>query len=255
MGAGHSSDLHVPGDSPLHRAPPQCKVAGAVLLVLAFVVTPREQVWAFGLHAALVLILAVVAGVPLARMARRLVIELPFVAFAFLLPFVAGGERTELGPLTLSIDGLWGAWNILAKGTLGVAVAVLLTATTPGADLVRGLGRLHLPPVLVTIVTLMARYGEVLTGEVHRMRIARLSRGYDPRWAWQARAVASSAGTLFVRSYERGERVHLAMVARGFTGTLPDDGADGAGAPWWARSLAVPAIALATSTLGWVVAA
>ena len=53
------------------------------------------------------------------------------------------------------------------------------------------------------------------------MGVARQSRGYDPRWLWQARAVASSAGTLFVRSFERGERVHLAMVSRGYAGAMP----------------------------------
>jgi cobalt/nickel transport system permease protein len=67
----------------------------------------------------------------------------------------------------------------------------------------------------------MVRYLEVIVGEASRMRIARMSRGYDPRWLWQARAVAASAGTLFVRSFERGERVHLAMVSRGYAGTMP----------------------------------
>jgi cobalt/nickel transport system permease protein len=48
-----------------------------------------------------------------------------------------------------------------------------------------------------------------------------IARGYDPRWLSQARPIASSAGALFVRSYERGERVHAAMLARGFTGEMP----------------------------------
>ena len=65
----------------------------------------------------------------------------------------------------------------------------------------------------------MVRYGDVITGEMRRMKIARESRGYDPRWIWQAKAVARSAGALFVRSYERGERVYLAMASRGYAGT------------------------------------
>jgi cobalt/nickel transport system permease protein len=67
----------------------------------------------------------------------------------------------------------------------------------------------------------MVRYLDVIAGDAERMRIARVSRGDDPRWIWQAQATASTAGLLFVRSYERGERVHLAMAARGFTGTMP----------------------------------
>jgi cobalt/nickel transport system permease protein len=50
------------------------------------------------------------------------------------------------------------------------------------------------------------------------MNVARVSRGDNPRWLWQARTVASTAGTLFIRTYERGERVHLAMLSRGYEG-------------------------------------
>ena len=88
------------------------------------------------------------------------------------LPFLAGGPRTEIGPFTVSSDGLWGAWNILAKGTLGVGATVLLTATTTVPDLIRGLERLRLPRQVVAIVMFMVRYGDVVAAEMHRMRVA-----------------------------------------------------------------------------------
>ena len=165
--------------------------------------------------------LVVVAGLPLTFVARRLVIELPFVAFAFLLPIIGQGERVDVLGVSLSVAGLWGAWNILVKGTLGVAASVVLAATTPMPEILRGLDRLRLPKVFVSICGFMIRYGDVISGEMRRMRVARESRGHDPRWIWQARAVASSAGALFIRSYERGERVYLAMVSRGYDGAMP----------------------------------
>ena len=61
----------------------------------------------------------------------------------------------------------------------------------------------------------------MLGAEVGRMRMARLSRGDSPRTLHQAGAIATSVGTLFLRSYERGERIHHAMLARGYTGRLP----------------------------------
>ena len=70
------------------------------------------------------------ARVPAGFLLRRLLIEIPFVAFAVLMPFVAEGERVDVLGLSLSVNGLWGAWNVLAKGTLGVAASVLLAATT-----------------------------------------------------------------------------------------------------------------------------
>ena len=71
------------------------------------------------------------------------------------------------------------------------------------------------------------------------MRVARESRGYDPRWLWQAKGFAASAGALFIRSYERGERVYLAMiVARATTGRLPEVDEGRASTAQWAARLA-----------------
>jgi cobalt/nickel transport system permease protein len=252
VGAGHAgASLHVDADSPLHRLPPQCKVAATGLFVVAVVTTPREAWWAFVLDLALLVGLAVLGRVPLGVVGRRLVLEAPFLAFAVLLPFVAGGARVDVGPLSLSESGLWGAWNILAKGTLGAFAAVLLVSTTELPAILRGLERLHVPRAFTTVAGFMVRYADVVSGEMHRMAVARQSRGHDPRWLWQARAVAASAGALFVRSYERGERVYLAMVARGYDGALPVLHDDAAPPGRWAAALAVPAAAAVVAAVAW----
>jgi cobalt/nickel transport system permease protein len=251
VAGGHAHGLHIEADSPLHRVAPQCKVAATFLFVLAVVTTPREAFWAYAVYAVVLLVLARVGRVPIPHLLRRLVIELPFVAFAFFLPFIGRGDRVDVLGLSLSVGGLWGAWNILVKGTLGVAASMLLAATTPTIDLLHGLERLHLPRALTSIASFMIRYGEVITGEVERMRIARISRGYDPRWLWQARAIASSAGTLFIRSFERGERVHLAMVSRGYTGSFPRTRIDVVPSSAWLLALAVPATAAVVSSVAW----
>ena len=253
MGAGHASSLYLDVRSPVHRLAPQCKLAATIAFVLAVVATPREAVWAYGLYAALVVAVATVARVPLTTLARRLTVETPFVLFAVLLPFVARGERTEVLGVALSVDGLWAAWNVLAKATLGVASSILLAATTTVPALLRGLERLGVPRTFTAIAGFMVRYADLITGEMHRMRIARISRGHDPRWFWQARAVASSAGALFVRSYERGERVHLAMQARGYTGALPVLATDTVPATDWARALLLPLVAAVVAAAAWVV--
>ena len=249
MGAGHggTAGLAVAGTSPLHRLPPEVKIASTVLFVFTVVATPREAFWAFGLHALCLVTLTIVASLPLRLVVRRLRIELPFLAFAVFLPIVGSSPRTHVLGLSLSQAGLWGAWNILAKGTLGVSASILLAATTPIADLLRGLDRLHLPKVFTAITGFMARYLDVIAGEASRMHIARQSRGYDPRWLWQARGVAASAGTLFVRSFERGERVHLAMQARGYTGTMPILTARRATVADWATGAALPLLGAATA--------
>lgn len=215
--------LYVAGSGPLHRAAPEAKVLGTLAFVTAVVATPRAAMWAFAVHAGVAASAVAIAGLPLALVARRMRVEVPFVAFALFLPVVGAAPRLDVLGASLSQPGLWAAWNVLAKATLGVAAAVTLAATTPVPDLLRALQRLRAPRVIVEIAGFMVRYLGVITGEARRMHVARQSRGYDPRWLWQARGVAASIGTLFVRSYERGERVHLAMASRGYAGgPLPD---------------------------------
>ncbi|MFE0035579.1 cobalt ECF transporter T component CbiQ [Streptomyces sp. NPDC059015] len=251
MSTGHAHKLYRHGESPVHRLPSHCKSAAALCFVLVVVSTPREAVWAFGLYALLLALVAAAARIPAGFVLRRLVIEIPFVAFALLMPFVVPGERTEWLGISLSVPGLWGAWNILAKGTLGVATSVLLASTTELRSLLLGMQRLRMPPLMVQIASFMIRYGDVIADEMRRMSVARRSRGFEARGVRHWGVLAKSAGALFIRSYERGERVHLAMVSRGYTGTMPVIDEVTASRAQWAYAAALPFSALAVCLLGW----
>ncbi|MFF3215228.1 cobalt ECF transporter T component CbiQ [Streptomyces sp. NPDC002886] len=251
MGAGHAHKLYRPGNSPVHDLPPHCKLAATFGFVAVVVSTPREAVWAFGLYAVLIAVATAVARIPLGFLLRRLLIEVPFVAFAVLMPFVAQGERVEVLGMSLSVSGLWGAWNVLAKGTLGVAASVLLASTTELRALLLGLQRLKLPPLLVQIASFMIRYGDVISDELRRMSIARRSRGFEARGIRHWGVLAKTAGALFIRSYERGERVYLAMVSRGYAGSMPVIDEVAATRTQWAYAAALPVTALAVCLMGW----
>lgn len=244
MGAGHAHILYRPGTSLVHRLPPQVKVVAALLAVLCVVATPRTEFWAFGCYLAVLLAVWAIARIPVRWFATRAVIELPFVILAVVMPFLGGGERFELFGLSLSVSGSLAGWNILVKGTLGILVSLTLAGTTTPAELIVGMQRLHAPAMLITIATLMLRYLTVIAAEARRMRTARISRGHDPRFFWQVGATARGIGTLFVRSYERGERVHLAMVSRGFTGVLPDRGTAAISGGVWLAGL-LPSVLVA----------
>jgi len=254
---GGPDALYVHGHSVVHRLAPEAKVVATVAFVGAVVCTPREAFWAFGALAALVLAAAAAAGLPATLLLRRLRVEVPFVAFAVFLPLVGSGPDVDVLGVPLSQPGLWAAWNIVAKATLGTLASIVLASTTPVADLLRGLDRLRVPRVVTAIAGFMVRYLAIITGEAQRMHVARQSRGYDPRWIGQARGWAGSAGTLFVRSYERGERVYLAMASRGYTGTMPPldtggPGAAGRGAARWAPALVLPVAAWAVTVAAMV---
>jgi cobalt/nickel transport system permease protein len=237
---------------PLHGVEPQVKLAATLLFVLAVVATPREAFWAFAAHAVVLGCATAVARVPPGFVLRRLVIEAPFLLFAVFLPFVGSGERIDVLGVSVSEAGLWAAWNIIAKATLGAWASILLAATTQIPDLLKAFGRLKFPRVITTIMSFMVRYLDVVIGEWNRMRIALRSRGYRPRTIRQAKPLAAATGALFIRSYERGERVYLAMLSRGYTGEVPDLSVRRPAHRQWLVAAGVVALAATTAALGWV---
>ena len=248
---GHVHALYRHGATVLHRLRPQTKIAAAFLFVFAVVATPREAVWAFGIYAVIVVGLATWARLGVRFVATRMLIEVPFVLAALIFPFIAGGETTTVLGIDLSTSGLWDLWNVLAKATLGLMTSVVLAGTTEIPTMLKGLERLHVPRVITAIMGFMIRYLDVVLGEFRRMRVAMQSRGYNPTWIGQAKPYAASAGTIFVRSYERGERVYLAMASRGYDGNMPGSASDQAPVSQWTAALMVPAIAWATAALAW----
>jgi cobalt/nickel transport system permease protein len=225
MGADHGHKLHYHGHSVIHRAPAHLKLLSLLGFMLVVVATPRDWHPAFAIYALVLLGVVGTSRVPPAYLAKRMAIEIPFVVFALLVPFVAHGPEVQVHLLGLGVSlsepGLVAAGGLLMKGTLGVLASLTLAATTEPEGVLRGLQRLRMPDLIVQIMGFMIRYLDVVTGEMGRMVTAMRSRGCDPRSPRHWPALARSLGALFIRSYERGERVHLAMLSRGYTGELP----------------------------------
>lgn len=250
MGAGHAHTLYVHEHSPVHRLPSETKVAATLLFAVGVAATPREALGAFAVDAVVLVLVARVARVPGRFVLVRLLVVAPFVLLALAFPFVGGGDRLTLVGVEVSREGTLAAVNIIAKATLGATASILLAATTEVTAVLRGFERLHAPPILTAIAAFMIRYLEVLAAELGRTRTAMAARGHDPRWIWQLGPLASSAGSLFVRAYERGERVHEAMLSRGFTGRMPDLGHPRAKAGDWLAVAPVPVIAVTMAVAG-----
>lgn len=239
-----SEPLYVAGASPIHRLPAEVKTVAMVAFILVVVFTPAKEYWAFAAYAALVVGVAALARIPARVIAPRMLIEVPFVLFAVLMPFFGTGQSHEVLGVTVYSAGLVAAWNILIKGTIGVLASIVLAATTPARDLVLGLDRLRVPTLMVQIAAFMLRYVHVVTDEMTRMRLARESRGFQATGVRSWPVLAQTAGALFIRSYERGERVHLAMLSRGYEGRLPRLDGSVTVAGDWARALVLPACAV-----------
>jgi cobalt/nickel transport system permease protein len=255
MGAG-AHPLYRHDHSVVHGTPAEVKIVCLVVFVLAVVATPREMFWPFAIYAAIIVVTWQFARIPLRWVLPRMLIEAPFLVLAVLLPFAEGGQRIDVAGLQLSVAGLWAAWGIVVKGTLGVAAALTLAATTSATELPAALSRLAVPPVVTSVLVLMIRYIDLLAAEASRMRMARIARGDSPRALHQARAIATGIGALFLRSYERGERVYAAMLSRGFDGRAPDLAVIGAppraAVSQWVVAMIPAVAAVAVSAAAWV---
>lgn len=239
--------LYIHRHSIVHSLPSHLKIIAVLLFILVVVSTPITYWPAFVIFLALVIAAATAGKISILTLSKRALIEVPFIFFAVLMPFFGTGERFELGPFNLYREGLLAGLSIVAKGTLGILSAVILSTTTTAREILRGLERLRLPTIMVQIASFMLRYVNVISDEMERMKIARQSRGFDATGVKHWKVIATSAAALFIRSYERGERVHLAMLSRGFDGELPHTEVKSVGAQAWLIALTIPTFALITS--------
>jgi cobalt/nickel transport system permease protein len=221
----------------------------ALLFVIVVVATPIQNLVAYSLFFLMLLLLIRLAKLPYRTVFIRSLVEIPFVLFALLMPFFGTGPKVQFLGLELYEAGIWAGAGIVAKGTLGVITAIILSASTSAREILIGLEKLRVPAPLVSIATFMLRYLNVINDELGRMKIARESRGFEERGLRSWRILAQTVGALFIRSYERGERVYLAMLSRGYIGAMPklSDEKDSK----WAVALVLPgAAALVSITTG-----
>jgi cobalt/nickel transport system permease protein len=245
--------LYLHRHSVVHQIPPHIKILAGLLFIVVAVSTNITNWPAFVAYFAIIITITQIAKLPIITVFKRSLIEVPFVLFALLMPFFGTGEVVEIGSLNLYVDGLLAGASIVVKGTLGILVAINLSATTTAREILNGLEILKMPTPMVQIASFMLRYVNVVNDEMLRMAVARASRGFEATGVRQWPVLATAAGALFIRSYERGERVHLAMIARGYQGDLPKTEKINNSARYWAIGLAVPFIALIISLLSrWV---
>lgn len=213
-------------DSPIHHLDARTKILSLFCLVVICVSTPPTAYLAF-LACFLLLVTAVaLSRVPPGYILKRSLIIVPFVLMvAVFIPFlkpngtVGSSYNLGIGSLTVYSSGLLVLWNVLIKSYIAVLSMILLSSTTPFSKLLRGFEQLHIPKIFIMLASFAYRYIFVLVDETERMKRARDARCYGGKWLWHSKTIGQMIGTLFLRSYERAERVYVAMVSRGFRGT------------------------------------
>jgi cobalt/nickel transport system permease protein len=230
----HYLDPYQPRNSPVHRLDPRIKLVLAVAYILTNTLLPVGAWPVYILLFALIISVEIISELGTGYVLKRSMLALPFMLAAVPLIFTINGTplfHLSIGNwvLTASIQGAERFLSISVKSWLSVQAAVVLASSTSFPDLLVGMRALHVPQLLVSTFGLMWRYLFVLVDEAGRLLRARASRsgrsdlpGVKPggRLTWRARVTGGMAGSLFLRAFERSDRIYMSMLSRGYDGEV-----------------------------------
>lgn len=203
-----------------HSLAPRTRLLCTLLIVFAIALTPNGRWWTWAIYGLGVLSIVLLSRVTLSVLLKRLIVEFSFVGVVLLGTLFRGGGEVlwSWGWLRITTVGLTVLGSVTLKALLSLLMLNVLTLTTAIPALLNALVALRVPPLLVAILASMYRYISVLIKEFNAMRRAAASRNLSGSNRWQRRVIGNMMGSLFIRTYERGERVHQAMLARGYQG-------------------------------------
>jgi cobalt/nickel transport system permease protein len=230
----HFLDPYQPRPSLIHQLDPRVKFVLALAFILATALTPPGAWPIYILLFSLVLSFEILSEVGVGAILRRSTLALPFVLAALPVIITAKGLpllSLPIGPwtVTVTLEGVERFASVATKSWLSVQMAIVLAASTPFPDLLLAMRAIKIPRLLVAIIGLMWRYLFVLVDEALRLMRARQARSGHPATsgtraggsiAWRARVTGGMAGNLFVRSFERADRIYAAMASRGYDGEV-----------------------------------
>ena len=219
-------DHHSVGHSIFHHMHSGAKIVMVVIFILCVVSLQPGQERFLLPYACALFAFVVSTKVPLLHSLSKGAKLLPFVLIltVFLPFFKEGTPWISFNALGLKIvctrEGIDLFFNILFKSTLSIFFVVFLNLTTPFPELLKGLQSFGAPRIVTDTLSITYRYLFVIEDERERMLMARRARMIHPTHALEWRSLSQLIAMMFVRSYNRGERLYQAMCARGFDGAV-----------------------------------
>lgn len=229
-----------------HTLAPHIRLLCSLIFVFAAALTPNGHWLVWATYGAGLFVVVLISRVSPIVLLKRVAVEFSFIAAVLLgTLFRDGGVILwQWGWLRITSEGLMVLGSVTTKALLSLLTLNLLVMTTPIVVLLQGLMILKVPPLLVAILSSMYRYTNVLLDEFATMRRAALSRNLMTNRRWQRLVLGNMIGSLFIRTFDRGERIHRAMLSRGYTGIPP------AIATPKLKSIDIAAVLL---TAGWII--
>lgn len=230
----HFLDPYQERGSLIHQLDPRVKFVLTIVFILTVALTPHGAWPVYIILFSLILAIEVLSEIGVGYVLKRASLALPFVLAALPVIFTLEGQilaRLPIGPWTLTIyqPGVERFISIALKSWISVQAAIVLATSTPFPELLSAMRAVRIPRLLVAIFGLMWRYLFVLADETLRMIRARSSRSGESDQPglnkggslfWRARVTGAMAGSLFLRAFERSDRIYTAMLSRGYNGEV-----------------------------------
>lgn len=210
--------------SPIQKLDPRIKLIISFLLLLSIVITPNGRFLDHLIFLPLLIFLFYISKVPASCIIKRILFILPMVVIiAASLPFISPGKPIItfhfIKNLTLTDTGIANFSSVIIKAVSAIFIMTLLTATTRFRDLISGMQKLKVPALFTSILGFMYRYIFLFIDEIEHLNIGRQSRSFGKKPLLALKGFGWMISSLFLRSFERAERIYHTMCARGFEGT------------------------------------
>ncbi len=212
-------DLLALRQTPVHRLDARAKVLTTFFYVVCVVSFGKYDISAMLPFMIYPAVLVTVGELPLGYILRKIIIVVPFALLIGLFnPLFDRQVVMQLGSINI-----WGGWvsclSILIRAILTASAAIMLVAITGFPAICEALEKLKMPRAFAVQLLFLYRYIFVLTDEGVRTARARQLRTFGKR-GMGIKHFGSLIGHLLLRTWERAERIHMAMLARGFTGEV-----------------------------------
>ncbi|WP_440953045.1 cobalt ECF transporter T component CbiQ [Methanococcoides sp. FTZ1] len=220
-------------DSPVHRLDGRIKIIAFISIVIYVAALPRLDDANFAkllILESYLFLLMIIGNLNLFYVLARIIAVIPFgLGLAIFQPFIRQPfiETFTVYPLslpfglTITYEGIDFGLMLMARFIVCVTSVIVLSSTMKMNDFVVSARRLGVPREFTLLLTMMVRYLFVFWSVLKRIRVAQQSRLFDvwnrdvPR-RWVLEQVGNTISSLFVQSYEQGERTYVGMLCRGY---------------------------------------
>ncbi|MEI6207771.1 MAG: cobalt ECF transporter T component CbiQ [Desulfuromonadales bacterium] len=210
-------DLLADGDSTIHRLDPRAKVLVTLIFIISVISFGTYELAALLPFSVFPIVMISLARLPPLYIARKIVLIWPYVILIGIFNPVFDREML----LQFGMFGISGGWvsfiSMLVRSALTVGAALILIGTTGFTSVCQALEQMGMPQVFTVQLLFLYRYIFVLSEEGDRASRARELRSCGKK-GMGMRSFSSMTGHLLLRTWQRAERIHMAMLARGFVG-------------------------------------